>query len=82
MVGSCEGAVEGFGDASWGRGCGGGGGAGAGADVSSASPSRRGELGGGVSEDCLGLGDVFCAVLPGEKGAAIEAEGTEGELSF
>jgi hypothetical protein len=80
-VGSCGGAEEGSGDASWEGGWGGGGGGG-GADVASASPSRRGELGGGVSEDCRGTGDVFCAALPGEKGADMLAEGTEGELSF
>jgi hypothetical protein len=53
--------------------------------VSSASPSRRGELGGGVSDDCRGTGGVFCTVLPGEeeeKGADMGAEGAEGELSF
>lgn len=50
--------------------------------MASASPSRRGELG-GVSEDCRGMGDVFCAALPEEeKGAVMEAEGTGGDLSF
>ena len=30
-----------------------------GADAASASPSRRGELGGGVSDDCRRIGEVF-----------------------
>ena len=50
----------------------------------SASPSRRGELGGGVRDDCRGRGDVFWVTLSGdeEKGAVREVEVTEGELSF
>jgi hypothetical protein len=52
-----------------------------GADATSASPSRRGELG-GVNDDCRWMGDVFCMALSGWKGGAIEAEGTEGELSL
>lgn len=35
-----------------------------------------------MSEDCRGRGDVFCVAFPGEKGAGMLAEGTEGELSF
>jgi hypothetical protein len=79
-AGSCWGMCGGSGDASCERG----GGAGAVAG-GSASPSRRGELGGGVSEDCRGMGDVFWGTLSGddeEKGAVSEAEVTEGELSF
>jgi hypothetical protein len=53
-----------------------------GADAPCRSGSRRGELGGGVSDDCRGMGDVFCKALSGEKGGAIEADGTEGELSL
>jgi hypothetical protein len=51
----------------------------------SASASRLGELGGGVSDDCRGVGDVFWGTLSGEeeeKGAVSEAEVSEGELSF
>lgn len=51
-----------------------------GADATSASPSRRGV--GGVSDDCRWMGDVFCKALSGGKGGAIEAEGTEGEVSL
>lgn len=34
-----------------------------------------------MRDDCRGTGDVFWGALPGEKGAGMEAEGTE-ELSF
>ena len=37
-----------------------------GADATSASPSRRGVLG-GVSDDCRWMGDVFCKALSGGK---------------
>ena len=52
-----------------------------GADATSASPSRRGVLG-GVSDDCRWMGDVFCKALSGGKGGAIEAEGMEGVVSL
>jgi hypothetical protein len=51
-----------------------------GADAPSASLSRRGVLG-GVS-DGRWLGDVFCKAFSEGKGGAMEAEGTEGELSL
>ena len=35
-----------------------------------------------MRDDCRGTGDVFWGALPGEKGAGMEAEGTEEELSF
>jgi len=84
MEGSCWRLVGGSGDASCERE----GGAGAvavldtvrGVGATSASPSRRGELGGGVSDDCRGMGEMFCTALPDEKGGAIETDGTEGEL--
>lgn len=49
--------------------------------ATSASPSRRGELG-GVSDDRRRMGDVFCVAFSGGKGGAIEAERTGGELSL
>lgn len=52
-----------------------------GADATSASPSRRGVLG-GVSDDCRWIGDVFWRALSGGKGGAIGAEGTEGGVSL
>jgi hypothetical protein len=45
-----------------------------GADATSASPSRRGVLG-GVSDGCRWMGDVFCRALSEGKEGAIEAEG-------
>ena len=84
-AGSCWGLEGGSEDASWGRDDGAGAvvvfDAVAEVDAPSASPSRRGELGGGESDDCGGLGDVFCVALLGEKGETIEGDGTEGEPS-
>lgn len=33
-----------------------------------------------MSDDCRGMGELFCTALPGEKGEAIGTDGTEGEL--